>query len=263
MSVRGWYPHPFVKIGSRDPVEILTETSNTIILWSCCLFHLNLDLLWLDFTQSCARTWRTKMIVQIWEEYEGNFLQLVWVSWVSDGLCSEWNAWGFPVWMWEPQLMVTSLLNFVDLQNFKAKMEVDLWLPPVFWQARTLLKVTIILLFLSFLERPFNPHSENKEQSFQLNTFSTVRNSPHACGFVSYFVGHKWENNCRPVAGTRWTAFLCGSEVHHPSSCHLAQLWWVWMQRDSGNGFQLLSTRSHIFLLHEACESCVDIVLEG
>ena len=148
------------------------------------------------------------MIVQIWEEYEGDFLQLVWVSWVSDGLCSEWNAWGFPVWMWEPQLMVTSLLNFVDLQNFKAKMEVGLWLPPVFWQARTLLKVTIILLFLSFLERPFNPHSENKEQSFQLNTFSTVRNSPHACGFVSYFVGHKWENNCRPVAGTRWTAFL-------------------------------------------------------
>lgn len=87
--------------------------------------------------------------------------------------------------------MVTSLLNFVDLQNFKAKMEVDLWLPPVFWQARTLLKVTVILLFLSFLERPFNPHSESKEQSFQLTTFSTVRNSAHACGFVSCFVGHK------------------------------------------------------------------------
>lgn len=32
MFVRGWYPHPFVKIGSRDLVEILTETSNAIIL---------------------------------------------------------------------------------------------------------------------------------------------------------------------------------------------------------------------------------------
>ena len=49
--------------------------------------------------------------------------------------------------------MVTSHLHFVDLQNFKAKTEVDLWLPPVFWQVRTLLKVTVILLFLSFLER--------------------------------------------------------------------------------------------------------------